>query len=43
MVNFVEPNQSYEFLEKLTKDAEDILQELNLHYRVISHSKVIFL
>ena len=39
MVNFVEPNQSYEFLEKLTKDAEDILQELNLHYRVISLCK----
>ncbi|MAP66843.1 MAG: serine--tRNA ligase [Candidatus Marinimicrobia bacterium] len=39
MVNFVVPSQSYEFLEKLTKDAEDILQELNLHYRVISLCK----
>tara|TARA_Y100001958_G_scaffold159500_1_gene161299 strand:- start:68 stop:1336 length:1269 start_codon:yes stop_codon:yes gene_type:complete len=35
LVKFVHPNDSYDELEKLLKDAEIILQELNLHYRVI--------
>ena len=36
LVKFVEPSKSYEELESLTKDAEDILQRLGLHYRVIT-------
>ena len=39
MVKFVNPNNSYEELEKLTNDAEEILQSLNLHYRVLSLCK----
>ena len=39
MVKFVSPNNSYDELEKLTKDAEEILQSLNLHYRVLSLCK----
>ncbi|MFH0878712.1 MAG: serine--tRNA ligase, partial [Lentisphaerota bacterium] len=35
MVKFVEPENSYNELEKLVKDAEDILQRLGLTYRVI--------
>jgi len=35
MVKFVEPEASYEELEKITKDAEDILQALELPYRVV--------
>ncbi len=35
MVKFVEPETSYEELEKITKDAEDILQALELPYRVV--------
>lgn len=35
MVKFVEPDHSYEELEKLVCDAEDILRRLGLHYRVV--------
>jgi len=35
LVKFVEPEKSYEEHEKLTRDAEDILQRLGLHYRVV--------
>ena len=34
VVKFVTPETSYEELEKLRDDAEDILQRLSLHYRV---------
>jgi len=36
IVKFVKPENSYDELEKLTKDAEDILQRLGLPYRVIT-------
>lgn len=36
MVKFVDPSKSYEELESLTLNAEDILQKLGLHYRVIA-------
>ena len=36
MVRFTAPETSYEAHEALLKDAEEILQELNLHYRVVS-------
>ena len=35
MVKFVKPDSSYDELEKLTKQAEAILQQLGLHYRVV--------
>ena len=35
MVKFVKPDSSYDELESLTKQAENILQQLGLHYRVI--------
>ncbi len=35
LVKFAKPEQSYEELEKLTADAEDILKLLNLPYRVV--------
>ena len=35
LVKFCNPEDSYSELEKLLLDAEKILQELNLHYRVI--------
>lgn len=35
MVRFVEPKISYQILEEMVKDAEEILQALNLHYRVV--------
>lgn len=35
LVKFVKPEESYNELEKLTKDAEKILQLLNLPYRVM--------
>lgn len=35
MVKFSEPQHSYDELEKMTHDAEDILQKLGLPYRVI--------
>lgn len=34
LVKFVEPETSYEELEKLVRDAEDVLQRLGLPYRV---------
>jgi seryl-tRNA synthetase len=36
LVKFVEPERSYEELEKLTADAEAILQKLGLPYRVVA-------
>jgi seryl-tRNA synthetase len=36
LVKFAEPSKSYEELESLTRDAEDILQRLGLHYRVVT-------
>lgn len=38
LVKLVEPKDSYDELEKLTKDAEKILQKLNLPYRVVTLS-----
>ena len=35
MVKFVKPETSYDELEKLTNDAEAVLQKLNIPYRVI--------
>ncbi|MCT4509924.1 MAG: serine--tRNA ligase [Tepidibacter sp.] len=35
LVHFVKPEDSYETLEKLTNDAEKVLQLLNLPYRVV--------
>ncbi|MFH0975985.1 MAG: serine--tRNA ligase [Spirochaetota bacterium] len=35
LVKFVEPETSSDELEKLTADAEAVLQKLNLHYRVM--------
>src|SRR6516225_1837308 len=35
LVKFARPENSYEQLEKLTHDAEEILQKLGLHYRVV--------
>ncbi|MEA3493716.1 MAG: serine--tRNA ligase [Candidatus Margulisiibacteriota bacterium] len=35
LVKFAEPGRSYDELEKLTKDAESILQKLELPYRVV--------
>jgi seryl-tRNA synthetase len=36
LVKFSRPEESYEQLEKLTHDAEEILQKLGLHYRVVT-------
>jgi seryl-tRNA synthetase len=36
MVKFVKPEDSFDALEKLTRDAEGILQRLNLPYRVVT-------
>jgi len=36
LVKFVRPEDSYHQLEKLTNDAEEVLQELGLHYRVVA-------
>jgi seryl-tRNA synthetase len=36
LVKFVAPTTSYDELESLTRDAEDILQRLGLHYRVMA-------
>lgn len=36
LVKFVKPENSYEELESLTRDAEEVLQKLGLHYRVVS-------
>jgi len=35
LVKFTEPNSSYKELEKLTQQAESVLQKLGLHYRVV--------
>jgi seryl-tRNA synthetase len=35
LVRFVEPERSYDELEKLTAHAEAVLQKLNLHYRTV--------
>ena len=35
LVKFTKPEQSYDELEKLTADAEDVLQRLGLPYRVV--------
>jgi len=35
MVKFARPEDSYDQLEKLTRDAEEVLQKLGLHYRVV--------
>jgi len=36
LVKFSRPDNSYDQLEKLTHDAEEILQKLGLHYRVMT-------
>jgi seryl-tRNA synthetase len=38
MVKFARSEDSYEQLEKLTHDAEEVLQKLGLHYRVVALS-----
>jgi len=38
LVKFAKPEESNEALERLTKDAEEILKRLNLHYRMVIHS-----
>jgi seryl-tRNA synthetase len=35
MFKFTRPEQSYDELESLVRDAEDVLQKLGLHYRVL--------
>jgi len=36
MVKFVEPKTSYDELDNITSQAEEVLQQLGLHYRVIA-------
>ncbi len=36
MVRFVKPDTSYDVLEEMLNDAEDILKALGLHYRVVT-------
>ena len=36
MVQFVHPDSSYDILEELVADAEDILKALGLHYRIVT-------
>jgi seryl-tRNA synthetase len=36
LVTFSRPEVSYDELERLTSDAEEVLKRLNLHYRVVS-------
>ena len=36
MVRFVKPDSSYDVLEEMLNDAEDILKALGLHYRVVT-------
>jgi seryl-tRNA synthetase len=36
LVKFAHPDHSYEGHEKLTRDAEEVLQKLGLHYRVMA-------
>jgi seryl-tRNA synthetase len=38
LVKFTRPEDSYAELEKLTRDAEEVLQKLGLHYRVMTLS-----
>jgi seryl-tRNA synthetase len=38
LVKFARPEDSYEQLERLTRDAERVLQKLGLHYRVMALS-----
>jgi seryl-tRNA synthetase len=38
MVKFTRPEDSYEQMEKLTHNAEEVLQRLGLHYRVVALS-----
>ncbi|MBV8052566.1 MAG: serine--tRNA ligase [Acidobacteriaceae bacterium] len=38
LVKFARPETSYDELEKLTHDAEEVLQKLGLHYRVMALS-----
>jgi seryl-tRNA synthetase len=38
LVKFAMPDRSWDELERLTSDAEAILQQLNLHYRVVTLS-----
>ena len=38
LVKFAHPDKSYEEHEKLTHDAEEVLQKLGLHYRVVTLS-----
>ncbi|HEX3353982.1 MAG TPA: serine--tRNA ligase [Terriglobales bacterium] len=38
LVKFASPETSYQQLEKLTHDAEEVLQKLGLHYRVVALS-----
>jgi seryl-tRNA synthetase len=38
MVKFTRPEDSYQQLERLTHDAEEVLQKLGLHYRVVALS-----
>jgi len=38
LVKFARPEESYEQLERLTQDAEEVLQKLGLHYRVVALS-----
>ncbi len=35
LVKFVAPETSYDELESLTRDAEEVLQQLGIHYRVV--------
>jgi seryl-tRNA synthetase len=36
LVKFARPEQSYDQLERLTHDAEEVLKKLGLHYRVVA-------
>jgi len=36
LVKFARPEESYDQLERLTRDAEEVLQKLGLHYRVLA-------
>ena len=38
LVKYTLPENSYEELERLTRDAETVLQKLGLHYRVVTLS-----
>jgi seryl-tRNA synthetase len=38
LVKFARPDDSYQQLEKLTRDAETVLQKLGLHYRLVALS-----